>query len=252
MQKLLFMVHPDFFTEGSPAHSNNAEAVKTLNSYIDGHRDLLDERDDEAPSPSPAALQPTALKLFLRAGAGGKKGAGGGERAIDVVLHSPSRSQPRAFQQTMDRLFKVVGLEAVFAAEAGAGGGRMAFRKGSVGWLARREGAALREAVRRQREEERAFALASTALLRVHLLRASFPAAAVADPGGGDGGAGGGKVDGGGALPGLEMGAKTSLLWELTRLLCEHEAAAAASARWSPHARACVCACVCGVGAGGG
>lgn len=112
MAKLLFLVHPDMFAEGGQAHQTNSQGVQTLNSFVDQHRDTAQKESTGDSGQHHAHSQPAppiALKLFVRQR--GKAAAAVGDgRQIEAILHSPSRSQPLAFEQSMDRLFNLGAL----------------------------------------------------------------------------------------------------------------------------------------------
>ena len=90
--------------EGGQAHRTNSQGVQTLNSFVDEHRDAEIIDVDLAQPHSPPA-PPIALKLFVRQQ--GDRAPSDDPRQIEAILHSPSRSQPLAFQQSMDRLFNL-------------------------------------------------------------------------------------------------------------------------------------------------
>ena len=200
MRKLLFLVHPDLFPEGTDAKSANETAVKTILGYVDEHRDLLDGMEGaELPSHS----QPVMARLFLRPKDGGAEPGAAEPGAVTAVLHATTQAQPAGFEKSMDKLFSLVGLPPVFAGQTLT---QRNFVKGSVGWVASQAGPELRAAAARHAEAEKNAGALQGLLLQVHAVRVIFPR-----------GVGGARGE---ALP---MAVRERLLMELSRLLCEHE-----------------------------
>ena len=205
MRKLLFLVHPDLFPEGTDAKSANEAAVKTILGYVDEHRDLLDGMEGaELPSHS----QPVMARLFLRPKDGGAEPGAAEPGAVTAVLHATTQAQPAGFEKSMDKLFSLVGLPPVFAGQTLT---QRSFVKGSVGWIASQAGPELRAAAARHAEAEKNAGALQGLLLQVHAVRVIFPR-----------GVGGARGE---ALP---MLVRERLLMELSRLLCEHEVGAGA------------------------
>jgi hypothetical protein len=148
MKRLLFLVHPDMFSEGGQAQATNEQSVKAINSFVDEHSQL----DDPGWLPPPRPAQPIPLKLFVRTRGTASATSSETDRPITAVLHAASHSQPLAFQQSMDRLFGLVGLASVWRGEQEA---TPQFRQGSIGWLAQLEGAALRVVLQRVKKVPR-------------------------------------------------------------------------------------------------
>ena len=150
IRQLLFKVHPDFFPSGSAEQAANEAAVRQINGFVDDHRELLkhDSSDPSGRPEPPPQKPPVQAKLFARAEAavavgetvilmappctctrcfnrdeqGGvvkltelspaAKAAGGDPKPVMAVLHSTSRALPAGFEQSMDKLFQLVGLAA--------------------------------------------------------------------------------------------------------------------------------------------
>ena len=131
LRKLLFMVHPDLFPEGSDARAANLEAVKTINSYVDAHRPLIEGADDaELPPPG---QQPAMARLYVRQ----KQGEGAQPAAAEVgpltaMLHATTQAQPQGFEKSIDKLFALVGLPQIYT--DGNSIVLNSFNKGSVGF----------------------------------------------------------------------------------------------------------------------
>ena len=89
------MVHPDMFPDGSTEKRVNLEAVKSINSYVDSHRSLI-EGDDEAELPPPGR-QPTMTKLFVRQEAGAEP------VSVTAILQDTTQAQPQGFEKSMDK-----------------------------------------------------------------------------------------------------------------------------------------------------
>ena len=95
LRQLLFMVHPDFFPDGSTEKRTNLEAVKTINSYVDAHRPLIEGADDaELPPPG---RQPAMAKLYVR------QDGGADAVAVTAMLHDTTQAQPQGFEKSMDK-----------------------------------------------------------------------------------------------------------------------------------------------------
>ena len=166
MQKLMFMVHPDLFQEDM-AKMTNEKAVKTINSFVDDHRALLDSDEDIVHQPVP----PLPIQLFVRPRT--QQPPNGKDTHVTAVLRASSASDPNAFQKSLDNLFKLVGLSAVFQDSTGTVVQK--FRKGSVAWAAQENRVKLVEAAHQRAKAENDVSLLLGALLHVHRVRVAFP-----------------------------------------------------------------------------
>ena len=95
LRKLLFMVHPDMFPDGSTEKRVNLEAVKSINSYVDAHRSLI-EGDDDADLPIPGR-QPTMIKLCVRQQTETEP------VTVTAILQDTTQAQPQGFEKSMDK-----------------------------------------------------------------------------------------------------------------------------------------------------
>lgn len=206
LRKLLFMVHPDMFPDESTEKRVNLEAVKSINSYVDTHRPLI-EGDDDAQLPIPGR-QPTMIKLYVRQRAETEA------VAVSAILQDTTQAQPHGFEKSMDKLFSLVGLPKLYA----QGGTVMmqAFKPGSVGHVAAKSAEALLRAAQRHDRAEKDVGALTGLLMQVHHVRVSFPSMS-------------GK-------PPVPVLARERLLIDLTSLLCDY-AAAAGNATTHAHAQ---------------
>eukprot|EP01043_Picozoa_sp_COSAG02_P035881 COSAG02_NODE_2596_length_8456_cov_23.592078_5_plen_777_part_00 len=205
LRKLLFMVHPDMFPDGSTEKRVNLEAVKSINSYIDTHK-LLIEGDDDAQLPIPGR-QPTMIKLYVRQQTEAEA------EAVTAILQDTTQAQPHGFEKSMDKLFSLVGLPQLYA----QGGTVMmhAFKPGSVGHEAAKSAEALLRAAQRQDRAEKDVGALTGLLMQVHHVRVIFP-----------------SMSGNPPVPIL---AREQLLINLTSLLCEYAATADSTSEHSAH-----------------
>lgn len=96
LRKLLFMVHPDMFPDGSTEKRVNLEAVKSINSYVDSHRSLI-EGNDDAELPITPGRQPTMIKLYVRQQTQAEP------VAVAAMLQDTTQAQPKGFEKSMDK-----------------------------------------------------------------------------------------------------------------------------------------------------
>ena len=96
LRKLLFMVHPDMFPDGSTEKRVNLEAVKSINSYVDSHRSLV-EGNDDAELPITPGRQPTMIKLYVRQQTQAEP------VTVAAMLQDTTQAHPKGFEKSMDK-----------------------------------------------------------------------------------------------------------------------------------------------------
>ena len=130
LRKLLFLTHPDLFPEGSDARATNLEAVKTINSYVDAHRPLIEGADDaELPPPG---QQPAMARLYVRQKQDESAQPAAAAAPLTAMLHATTQAQPQGFEKSMDKLFALVGLPQIYT--DGNSIVLNSFNQGSVGY----------------------------------------------------------------------------------------------------------------------